>query len=159
MGDHTIGQMMDFAAQREINKRRLARINAAPIMAPDKLVGGQPRKLSDHAYKVPPVEVVRKEALAILDRVCMPHRGRDAEFESTCPDNPTQVHPDFGYSTDPHPSASLGMLMIEAFAPNGAADLPKYEASVHGGDKAADDAHDLWEAEVEIPFRRRYKFV
>lgn len=102
-------------------------------------------------------------ALALLDKACKGHRNTDAEFESTDPDNPDQVHPEYGNSTDPHPKAPLGMLMLEAFAPNGVADQPRYAAML-GSDDPDDDgeaeeaAYDLWSAEVYEPFRARYGF-
>lgn len=106
-------------------------------------------------------------ALELLDRSCEAHRGIDAEFESTNPKNPDQVHPDFALNTDPHPKAALGMLMVEAFAPNGLADLPRYEAMLgceedaedqDAAEAACDAAYDLWDAEVYQPFRARYGF-
>jgi len=53
-------------------------------------------------------------ALELLDMICEPYRGADAEFEAVDPDNPRQIHPLFTYYTDP--SGPLGILMREAFA-------------------------------------------
>lgn len=97
-------------------------------------------------------------ALAILDVICEPYRGCDAEFESSHPTKRDEVHPDFSDWCDPHPGAALGMLMLEAFAPNGVADLPRYAPMLEGGDEAADEACDAWYAEVGTPFAERFGF-
>lgn len=109
-------------------------------------------------------------ALSILDRFCY-HKGigGDAEWEAEDSERPGHCHPLIGNYTDPDPNAGLGMLMVEAFAPNGLADLPKY----HGvlgyrptGDDAADSileaeaekSCDLWWSEIHEPFKQRYDF-
>ena len=89
--------------------------------------------------------------------------GSDVEFESTDPDHPEQVHPDYTDERDPHPSAKLGMLLLEAFAPNGVADAERYrpmiEGTPPGGDEAAEEAaYDAWSEEVGQPFDDRYGF-
>ena len=53
------------------------------------------------------------QALATLDAICSSYRGRDAEFESQDPANPTQIHPDYDEDTDPQ--APLGRLIAIAF--------------------------------------------
>ncbi|MDR0274103.1 MAG: hypothetical protein LBI48_01945 [Burkholderiaceae bacterium] len=90
-------------------------------------------------------------ALEILDMLCAPWRGCDAEWEAEDPQRPGYMHPEFYDYTDPHPKAALGMLMIEAFAPNGLADLPKYRTGT-------DEAEAAWWAEVYEPFKQRYDF-
>ena len=40
-------------------------------------------------------------ALELLDEICEPYRGCDAEFESVDPNNPRQTHPEYGDYTDP----------------------------------------------------------
>lgn len=97
-------------------------------------------------------------ALDILDRACRKYRGSDAEFESEDTANPGVVHPDYDSYTDPHPKAALGMLMVEAFAPNGLADLPTYAAMLDGDDPDEEVAFDKWSAEVDAPFTARYGF-
>ncbi|TBR77016.1 MAG: hypothetical protein EPN64_04655 [Burkholderiaceae bacterium] len=95
-------------------------------------------------------------AIELLDLICTPYRGCDAEFESEDPEHRGFVHPEFGDWRDPHPQAALGMLMLEAFAPNGVSDQPRYAA---GFDERNDEAAlDAWYAEVEVPFRQRYRF-
>lgn len=102
-------------------------------------------------------------ALQLLDAACTGHRNTDAEFESTNPNDPDQVHPEYASSTDPHPKAALGMLMVEAFAPGGRAALSRYAPMLGSDDpdddgEAEDAAYDLWRAEVYEPFRARYGF-
>ncbi len=53
------------------------------------------------------------QALATLDAICSTYRGRDADFESQDPANPTQVHPDYDVDTDPQ--GPLGRLIAIAF--------------------------------------------
>lgn len=97
-------------------------------------------------------------ALSILDRICKKYRGSDAEFESEDPDAPGSVHPDYEDYRDPHPAAALGVLMLEAFAPNGVADMPKYAPMLDADDPDEEAAYDAWAAEVEQPFRKRFGF-
>ena len=42
-------------------------------------------------------------ALQLLDMICEPHRGCDAEFEAEDPSRPGHVHPEFRDWCDPHP--------------------------------------------------------
>lgn len=103
----------------------------------------------------------QRSALSILDDVCSPYRGCDAEFESQNPDEPDEVHPLFDNSTDPHPQSPLGMLLVEAFAPNGLQDLGRYSPFLDDaarGTDAEEAAYDHWESEVYKPFRQRYGF-
>jgi hypothetical protein len=100
-------------------------------------------------------------ALEILDSICEPYRGCDAEFEAEDPKRPGHAHLEFSNYTDPHPLAALGMLMVEAFAPKGLAALPKYQASLavnHAPLEEQDASYDVWRAEVYEPFRKRYDF-
>ena len=107
-------------------------------------------------------------ALEILDRYCS-GRGGDAEFEAEDPDNLGHIHPQFSDYRDPCAGAGLGMLMVEAFAPNGLSDLPKYhgvmgykQTGVRETDaaleSAAEASSDHWHEEVSKPFRTRYGF-
>lgn len=103
----------------------------------------------------------RKEgeaALSILDRICKPYRGCDAEFESRDPENPHNVHPEFDDFRFPHPKAALGMLMLEAFAPNGLADLPRYQPMLGEPGEQEIAACDAWWDEVRDQFTTRYEF-
>lgn len=99
-------------------------------------------------------------ALSILDRICEPYRGCDAEFESEDSGTPGKVHPEFDDFREPHPAAALGMLMLEAFAPNGVSDLERYRPMLDGsgGEEAEEKACDAWWDEVNNPFKARYDF-
>lgn len=97
-------------------------------------------------------------ALNILDRICERYRGSDAEFEAEDPDRPGCTDPVCNDYRDPHPDrpvAALGRLMIEAFAPNGLTDLPRYQTTYEDDSEDGIEAH--WE-EVIFPFRKRYDF-
>jgi hypothetical protein len=99
-----------------------------------------------------------ESALDILDRICGPYYACDTEFESEDPANPGQVHPDFDSYTDPHPYAALGLLMLEAFAPNGLADLSRYSPMLDAGNPREEAACAAWRAEVYGRFNARYGF-
>lgn len=90
-------------------------------------------------------------ALQLLDLICEPFRGCDAEFESEDPNRQGHVHPDFPEWRSPHRDAALGMLMLEAFAPNGVADLDRYA-------EMSEDAGEAWWDDVVVPFRQSYDF-
>ena len=102
-----------------------------------------------------------QSALDILDKAVAraktsPGFSPDVEFESADPDHPDRVHPDFDQWTDPHQKAVLGMLLIEAFAPNGLADLPRYEPMLDADDPNEEMACDAWRDEICRPFTARY---
>lgn len=100
-----------------------------------------------------------EEATAILDRICTPYRGRDAEFEAVDPANPDRTHPDYFSYTDPN--GPMGKLITIAFggARNWNADLEAEWAAMAPGD-AIDDG-PVWEEWYDGPyttFRERYDF-
>ena len=109
-----------------------------------------------------------ESALDILDRAVERAKAcsgfsPDAEFEASHPKKPGIVHSVIGHWTDPHPLAPLGMLMVEAFAPNGLRDLPKYwwvmgvpEDEYPDAGQLNDEATERWWQEVKEPFRKRY---
>lgn len=97
-------------------------------------------------------------ALDILDRICGPYRGRDAEFESESETVPGNVHEEYERYTDPHPEAALGMLMLEAFAPEGVASIDRYEGMGSDDPQEDEEAADRYFSEVYEPFRERYGF-
>lgn len=101
---------------------------------------------------------VGETAISILDRICEPYRGYDAEFESEDPDRPGYVHPEFDDYRHPHSKAALGMLLLEAFAPNGIADLLRYQPMFTETGPAEEVACDDWWSEVREPFAARYEF-
>lgn len=98
-----------------------------------------------------------ESAIDLLDKICRPYAKTDAEFESEDPNDPNCVHPDYDRYTDPHPKAALGMLMLEAFAPNGVTDLKRFEPMLadHPDSAAACDA---WWEEVYGQLKMRYGF-
>ncbi len=98
-----------------------------------------------------------ESALEILDRICRPYQGADAEFEAEDPQRPGHVHPEFAEYRKPHPKAALGMLLLEAFAPNGMDDLQRY-SPMFGAGPDADAACDAWWSEIRDPFAKRYDF-
>ncbi len=53
------------------------------------------------------------EALAVLDEICSPYKGADAEFEADDPKNPDRINPDYDRFTDPE--GPLGKLIAIAF--------------------------------------------
>jgi hypothetical protein len=106
-------------------------------------------------------------ALDVLDRAVAKAKvtsgfSPDAEFEASHPTEAGTVHPIIGNWTDPHPLAPLGMLMVEAFAPNGLRDLPRYWWTTGFTDDYPDaerlheEAYFHWSEEVYEPFRKRY---
>ena len=108
-------------------------------------------------------------AIEILDRAvkaakASPGFSPDCEFEASDPYNPGMKHPLIDEWRDPTPAAILGMLMVEAFAPNGLRDLPRYAMmglpkrwkDIPAAQKAHEDAVDAWWEEVNEPFRKRY---
>jgi hypothetical protein len=92
-------------------------------------------------------------ALQLLDLICEPWRGCDAEFESTDPNDPHKINPDYQDSRDP--IAPLGQLICEAFAPNGLADLARFQAAYRAD---PDEAYDEWADTVLAPFAAHYQF-
>jgi hypothetical protein len=98
-------------------------------------------------------------AVSLLDIICGPYRGCDAEFEAEDPARPGFTHPschDFRY---PHKDMALGLLMLEAFAPNGIADLDRYRSAMDSADdNVSEQADEDWWNEVCDPFRNRYNF-
>ena len=54
-----------------------------------------------------------QSALELLDEICRPWQGCDAEFDAVDPNNPRQSHPVYCRYTDPE--GPLGTLIREAF--------------------------------------------
>ena len=54
-------------------------------------------------------------ALSLLDEICKPYRGADAEFEAEDPNRPGHTHPEYWRYSDPN--GPLGILIREAFDP------------------------------------------
>jgi hypothetical protein len=87
------------------------------------------------------------EALAALDMICEPYRGRDAEFESEDPKKPGHIHPDYDYYTDP--IGPMGRLIAIAFAATERELLLEDEA---------DEFACPWYDGPYTRFKERYKF-
>lgn len=110
----------------------------------------------------PAIDILDK---AVREAKAIPGFSTDAEFEAVDPYDKRLCHPVMGNWTDPHPAAVLGLLMVEAFAPNGLRDLHRYSAALgtptrwRGNEEAerlANEADDLWWKEVYHPFKERY---
>lgn len=100
-------------------------------------------------------------ALEILDRLCELYRGSDAEFGAEDPGQPGRIHPVYSDYRHPHPDSALGMLMLEAFAPHGMDDLPRYRAMLvndRDGVEDKEQASEAWWCEVRDAFANRYDF-
>jgi hypothetical protein len=89
-------------------------------------------------------------ALELLDAICEPYKNFDVEFE--------YANEHFNYLTDPHPYAALGMLIVEAFAPNGLNDLDRYSLMISSTTADSALAEQRWNIEVYKPFKNRYGF-
>lgn len=124
------------------------------------------RLIADYAAMLVQTRGPDQSALDVLDAAVAkakanPGFSPDAEFESQDPNDPTSTHPEFIMDTDPHPSSPLGMLMLEAFAPNGTADVERYRPMLEGTpdgeeDEAEETACERFWEEVKDPFRARY---
>lgn len=88
----------------------------------------------------------KAQALKALDTICMPYRGRDAEFEAIDPDNPSKIHRVYNEYTDPN--GPLGRLIAIAF------DAQPYEMYIVGNDDECP-----WLDGPYMRFANRYKFV
>lgn len=60
---------------------------------------------------------IHQSALELLDMICEPYRGCDAEFEAEDPHRPGFLHPDYGDYTAP--TGPMGVLIAEAFGDPG----------------------------------------
>jgi hypothetical protein len=95
-------------------------------------------------------------ALELLDMICEPYRGCDAEFEAVDPNNPGHTHPEYCRYTDP--KGPLGILINEAFDPKiNWINLFK-EAVKSGSDNKIEEFYNNWSDGPEDKFDRRYEF-
>ena len=95
-------------------------------------------------------------ALELLDEICKPYRGSDAEFESVDPNNPRQVHPEYCQYTDP--KGPLGVLIREAFAPTVDWSALQCKAEKTGNDDKIEEFYESWGEGPEKQFNARYEF-
>lgn len=143
MGNHTAGNMIAAFAET-LSKQRVSE-----------------QTLRSHGAR-PDLDALRILDEAVSRARNTPGFTPDAEFEASHPTKPGIVHPEISSWTDPHPLAPLGMLMVEAFAPDGLRDLSRYwyangvpmEYPSSSDIEAA--ACDLWWEEVYKPFKTRY---
>ena len=97
-----------------------------------------------------------QSALALLDEICEPYRGADAEFEAVDPNNPGQTHPEYCRYTGP--KGPLGILIREAFNPEvDWIDLQR-EAEKTGDDDKIEGFYESWAHGPEKQFDARYEF-
>ena len=97
-------------------------------------------------------------ALALLDMICRPYEGCDAEFEGEDPKHRGHIHPDYTFYTDP--VGPLGVLIAEAFAPDRdwVADWRAWRLSPQYGEEGVGNVRDMWEDGPMEKFDRRYDF-
>ncbi len=103
-------------------------------------------------------------ALQLLDAICEPYRGCDAEFEAEDPKKPGRIHPHYTFYTDP--VGPLGLLIAEAFAAdrNWADEWRAWRKSDDFGNEGTGNVRDCWEDGCYAPgcpmqkFSQRYDF-
>ena len=95
-------------------------------------------------------------ALSLLDQICEPYRGADAEFEAVDPKNPGCSHPKFCRYTDP--KGPLGILIQEAFDPKTDWITLQREAEEIGDDDKLETFYERWGNGPEKQFDARYEF-
>ena len=95
-------------------------------------------------------------ALALLDEICEPYRGADAEFEAVDPDKPGHIHPEYTFYTNPN--GPLGILIREAFSPNVDWIALQKEAYESGDDDKIEAFDNSWYDGPHKQFDDRYKF-
>ena len=95
-------------------------------------------------------------ALEILDIICEPYRGADAEFEAEDLNNPGHQHPEYCRYTDP--KGSLGVLIKEAFDPTVDWIALQRKAEETKDDDKIDEFYESWGERVEKQFDVRYEF-
>jgi hypothetical protein len=97
-----------------------------------------------------------QSALELLDEICEPYRGADAEFEAEDPKNPGHIHPEYDGYTDFN--GPLGILIREAFDPNTDWLALREEAIKSGDDEKIEDFHSRWYNGPYTQFHERYEF-
>ena len=95
-------------------------------------------------------------ALELLDTICEPYRGADAEFEAEDPNNTGHIHPEYTHYTEP--DGPIGILMTEAFSPDIDWKTLFSEAFKTEDDDKIEAISDRWDDEVYSKFRSRYEF-
>jgi hypothetical protein len=91
-----------------------------------------------------------QKAIDILDQICKPWYGCDADFEAEDPNNLGHDHPDYGSYTDPQ--GPLGILIAEAFGKPG----KDYKYKLDGTYETNEKESDKWYDGPYRKFRKRY---
>jgi hypothetical protein len=86
-------------------------------------------------------------AIELLDKICFPYKGCDAEFEAEDPLRPGFIHPEYNSYTDPN--GPLGLLIAEAF---GEPNRDYYTEWLQD-----EDSESWWDGPYG-QFRQRYSF-
>lgn len=94
--------------------------------------------------------------LSLLDKICEPYRGADAEFEAVDPKNPGLTHPEYCQYTDPN--GPLGVLIREAFDLTGDWVALQREAEESGDDDKIEEFYEDWGTGPKSQFDSRYEF-
>lgn len=117
----------------------------------DHYIGREMGRAADLWWQARSTLPSRDEALGILDQICTPHRGRDAEFESEDPNHPGYIHPDYDYYTDP--KGPIGRLIVIAFD-------AKSEEMLLGDEDTCPwiDGVGTFDSGPYVRFRNRYNF-
>ena len=95
-------------------------------------------------------------ALELLDEICEPYRGADAEFEAEDPDNPGHTHPKYCHYTNP--TGPLGILIGEAFDPTVDWIALQDKAEATGDQDKIEEFYESWGYGPEEQFDARYEF-
>ncbi len=95
-------------------------------------------------------------ALALLDEICEPYRGADAEFEADDPNNPGHQHPEYCRYTDP--KGPLGILIREAFEPKVDWIALQRKIEETANDDLIEEFYEIWGNGPEKQFGARYDF-
>ena len=95
-------------------------------------------------------------ALALLDEICEPYRGADAEFEAPDPKHPHQVNPEYIFYTNPN--GPLGRLIAEAFSPGIDWIVLSREAQATNDEDTIEAFDERWDERPYKQFNDRYEF-
>jgi hypothetical protein len=115
-------------------------------------VGRAMGRMADMALKMR----TNQTAISLLDEICEPYRGADAEFEAEDPKNPGHQHPKYCRYTDP--KGPLGILIKEAFDPTTDWLALQEQAEKTGDDDTIESFYESWGNGPEAKFDARYEF-
>lgn len=115
-------------------------------------VGRGMGRMADMALKMR----TNQTALELLDEICEPYRGADAEFEAEDPKNPRHLRPEYCRYTDP--KGPLGKLIQEAFDPTTDWVSLQLKAEQTGNDDKIESFYESWGDGPEKQFDARYEF-